>query len=203
MNMTGAQAERLFELQEKIVDYKDLFLPPTLVTTASLALVLNGCRSIETISGVNQIAAGRSGDLLDGYLARLLDQSSDLGALADTIADKIGMAAIVGAAWRKQAVPRPVLATIGAKQIINPTLTAIHAYRHPTKNFRPVRTGKLAMAADNVAVLGHLYANAFEKEYPDEPAYEHFRQIGDIAFKAGAALSVPTTIEYTRRIFTD
>ena len=192
-------AEQLFELQEKIIDYKDLLMTPTLVTTASLALVLNGCRTIETVNGVNQIVAGRTGDLLDGFLARMLDQSSDIGAFADTAADKIGMAAIIGSAWHKKAMPRPVLATIGAKQIINPSLAIAYAHRHPTATFRPVKTGKLAMGADTLAAAGYLYANAFEREYPEESIHHAFRALGDIAFKAGVGLSIPATIQYADR----
>ena len=203
MNMTSAQAEQIFKLQEKIIDYKDLLKPPTLVTTASLALVLNGCRSIDTVNGVNQIVAGRTGDLLDGFLARLLNQSSDIGALADTAADKIGMAAIVGAAWHKNAIPRPVLATIGAKQIINPALTLAYAHRHPTTTFRPVQTGKLAMGADTLAAVGYLYGNAFEQHHPEENMHTHFRTLGSLAFKAGVSLSIPATIQYAHRAFRD
>lgn len=101
MELSNEQQDQLFEFKEKVMNYRDLFTVSTAVTASSLGLVLNGCRSIDTIAGVNQIMLGRCGDLLDGYLARLLNQTSDMGAFADTAADKIGMAAIIAAAWHK------------------------------------------------------------------------------------------------------
>ena len=200
MLFTNEQFDQLSEFHEKVVDYKDLFKPPTLVTAASLALVVNGCRSIETIAGVNQIVAGRCGDLLDGYVARLLDQSSDLGALADTAADKLGMAAIIGTAWHKNAVPKIPLATIAGKQVLNVGLTSLTAYRHPRQGFRPIVTGKYAMAADNAALVGYLYSNAIQHERPDlKDLHRGALLLGRVGFAAGSALSVPATLEYAER----
>lgn len=200
MLFTNEQFDQMSEFHEKVVNYSDLFKLPTLVTATSLALVINGCRTLDTVAGVNQIVAGRCGDLLDGYIARLLDQSSDLGALADTAADKLGMAAIVGTAWHKNAVPKTVLSTIASKQAANVGLTSLTAYRHPGQGFRPTMTGKYAMAADNAALFGYLYSNAIAHEHPELTALHHgARQLGRISFIAGSALSVPATLEYAGR----
>lgn len=202
MQFTNKQFDQLSEFHEKVVDYSDLFQLPTLITTASLGLVINGCRTIETINGVNQIVAGRCGDLLDGYVARLLDQSSDLGALADTAADKLGMTAILGAAWHKNAVPKLPLATIASKQVMNVGLTSLTAYRHPRQGFRPTMTGKYAMAADNAALVGYLYSNAIARERPDLVDLQRgARLLGRVGFIAGSALSAPATLEYAERAF--
>lgn len=198
--LTNKYYDQLSEFHEKVIDYKDLFKPPTLVTAASLALVVNGCRTIDTIQGVNQIVAGRCGDLLDGYVARLLDQSSDLGALADTAADKLGMTAILGAAWHTNAVPKPALATIAGKQLLNVGLTSLTAYRHPGQGFRPTMTGKYAMAADTAALVGYLYNNAITRERPDlVDLHRGALLLGRIGIAAGSALSVPATLEYAER----
>lgn len=187
---------------EKDLQAKDLLKVPTLITLGSFGLVLNGCRHIETINGVNQIVVGRTGDLLDGLVARLLDQSSDAGALADTAADKFGMLAIAAAAWRKDAIPRPVLATVIGKQGLTAGLTAITAARHPDASFRPTKTGKYAMAADNAAFIGFAYANAIKNDRPELVDLQQGAQIlGRTAFALGSALSVPTTYEYARRAF--
>lgn len=199
MSSTNEQFDQLSEFHEKVIDYIDLFKPPTLVTMGSLALVMNGCRSIDTIDGVNQIVLGRCGDLLDGYIARLLDQSSDLGALADTAADKIGMAAILGAAWHKNAVPKAPLAVIAGKQVMNVGLTVMTARNHPHQGFRPTITGKYAMAADNAALVGYLYSNALARERPELNLHQGALLLGRAGFAAGSALSVPATLEYVER----
>ena len=193
----------LEQFEQKDFRLRDLMLPPTLVTAAGLALVLDGCRDIDTMSGVNKIVAGRvGGDLLDGGLARLLNMTTDAGAFADTAADKLGMLAIASAAWRKEAIPKHVISTVIAKHTISVGLTAAMAIRHPDASFRPSRTGKYAMAADNVAFIGLLYGNALERELPELNLHEGARNIGRIAVSAGNALSVPTTIEYTHRALT-
>lgn len=198
---SGQYHEQLSEFHEKVMDYRYLFKAPTLVTLGSLALVLNGCRTIDTVNGVNQIVAGRCGDLLDGYLARLLDQSSDIGALVDTAADKIGMAAILGAAAYKHAIPPLPLSVITGKQLLNVGLTSLTAINHPHQGFRPNQSGKYAMAADTAACVGYLYSNALKNEYPELNLHQGAELLGRIGFAAGSALSIPATIEYTERAF--
>lgn len=196
-DIIGAAEDQFVQKQFRTIDF---FKPPTLVTAASLALVIDGCRSIETVSGMNKIVLGRSGDLLDGVLARWLDMTSDAGAFADTAADKLGMLAIASAAWRKDAIPKSVLSTIIAKQTASVALTAATAIRHPDASFRPSQTGKYAMAADNLAFLGYGYANALRNERPDETSLITGAQtLGRVAFAAGSILSVPTIGNYAQR----
>lgn len=198
---TNEHFDQLSEFHEKLIDYRYLFKPPTLVTMGSLALVLNGCRKIDTVSGVNQIVLGRCGDLVDGYLARLLNQSSDIGALADTAADKLGMMAILTAAAYKHAIPPLPLSTIAGKQLLNVGLTSLTAINHPGEGFRPNQFGKLAMAADTAACVGYLYSNAFKLHHPEKNLHEGFELLGRIGFAAGSALSTPATLEYAERAF--
>lgn len=215
---TKRQVERLEEFSEQIQDNSDLFkLPdstfgerdlhardlaklPTLITAGSLALVLNGCRSIDTVKGVNQIVAGRTGDLLDGLVARVLDQSSDAGAIADTVADKAGMLAIAESAWRNEAIPKPILATIMGRQGLNAALTVAAGYRYPKSSFRPTKSGKIGMAADNVAFIGYLYANALEREHPELNLHQGARHLGQAAFAASSAFGTAATGSYIRRV---
>lgn len=199
MKLSIKDSGSLQELREKSLDHRDLFKLPTLISAASLATVIKGCAEIDTIRGVNMVVAGRGGDLVDGFVARLLHQESDMGALVDTGFDKLGMTAIIGAAWHKDAVPKPILATIGGKQVLNASLTAIHAHRHPTANFRPTKAGKQAMFADNIALASYLYANAFEHERPDLEMHDQFRTLGNTALAAGVALSIPATTTYIQR----
>lgn len=202
MSLTNEQHDQLSEFHEKVLHYEDLFTPATAVTLGSLALVLNGCRKIDTVNGVNQIVIGRTGDLVDGFLARLLDQSSDMGALADTAADKIGMTAILGAAWHKNAIPKAPLSIIAGKQLLNVGLTSLTAINHPQQGFRPNQFGKYAMAADTAACIGYLYSNALKNEHPDKKELQQgFELLGRIGFAAGSALSVPATLEYAERAF--
>jgi phosphatidylglycerophosphate synthase len=150
---------------------------------------------------VNKIVVGRSGDLVDGFIARLLDQQTDTGAFVDTAADKTGMAAITIAAWRKKAIPRVPLTVIAGKQALNVGLTAMTAHNHPGQSFRPNPYGKQAMAADNATYIGYLYSHALERDQPELNLHQGFAMLGRTAFAAGSALSVPATLEYADRAF--
>lgn len=207
MLLTAQDFDQLSEFHEKVIDYRDIFKPPTLVTLGGLGLVLYGSTKIDTMAGMNMIVAGRSGDLLDGVLARVLQQESDLGALTDTAADKIGLAAIGTAAWIKEAAPRPVLATMAARHSLSVGLTAATALNHPGQGFRPNAYGKLSMAADNIALLGYGYSNALAQGHDSldlsPPHYDSLKEgaqlLGRVAFAAGNILSVPATIDYAQR----
>ncbi len=199
MLFNSEQRTELSEFHEKVLDARDLFTVANAVSIGSLALVIDGSRKIDTVAGVNEIILGRTGDLLDGYLARLLDQTSDTGALIDTAADKIGMIAIIGAAWHKNAVPHTPLSVIAGKQALNVGLTTITALRHPHEGFRPNQFGKYAMAADTMALAGYLYSNALHREYPEKNLHQGAELLGRIGFAAGSALSVPATLEYADR----
>ena len=200
MKMTDGHSAEFNELAERALHLQDLLTIPTVVTIGGLALVLDGCREIDTIGGVTKVAIGRGADLVDGFLARRLNQTSDAGALADVFADKVGMSAILAAAWHKDAVPKPVLATIAAKHATNATLTTLAGIRHPHASYRPTKTGKLGMFADNAALFGYLYGHAYENERPDLGIHPYCYELGRAGFAAGVSMGIVTAAEYFERI---
>lgn len=207
MILANETADSLAAFHEKVIDYHDLFKVPTAVSLGSLALVIYGSTKIDTLAGMNMIVAGRTGDLLDGFLARFLDQSTDMGAFVDTAADKTGLLAIGSAAWIKDAIPKPVLATMAARHGVSVGLTALTAHNHPGQGFRPNQFGKLAMGADTASLAGYGYANAIahSPEFLDEDPLDKalLEQgallLGRTAFHAANALSLPATVQYAHR----
>lgn len=87
---------------------------PNAVSAASFAAVWDGANKMGTLEGLSKMASGRFGDLVDGFLARALNQSSQFGAGLDAALDKIGVAKIIHEAWKREAAPRDQLAA-GAK----------------------------------------------------------------------------------------
>lgn len=193
-------ARTLRETHERSLEYQDLFQLPTAVSTSGLALVVQGCRNITTVSGVNKIASGRGLDLVDGAIARAFEQESDAGALADATCDKLGMAMIAASAIRTNAVPGYVLGSMFASNLTSTGLSTVAALRHPKESYRPTKAGKHCMAAFNVGIISHLYANALEHEHPELGLHQHFSNLGTVASATGIALTVPTNIEYASRI---
>ena len=188
------------ETHERTLDYRDLFQLPTGISLSGLALVNHGCKNINTIAGVNCIAVGRGFDLLDGTVARALEQESDVGALVDATCDKLGMALISYAALKQKAIPKSAIAAMVAGNVTSAGLTAAAAYRHPHDSYRPTRTGKYGMALYNLGFISYLYSHAFEQERPELELHEGFHTLGTVATGAGVALSFPTNAEYAKRV---
>jgi phosphatidylglycerophosphate synthase len=101
----------------------DFLKPPTAITAVSLAGVLTGAAHLDTRRGKFLAAVSRLGDLADGYVARRYDMSSDAGALADVVSDKLGMLAIGIGMWKHDIAPKPVLITMAAKHSLNAVAT--------------------------------------------------------------------------------
>lgn len=196
---TRSAAEIHGELVEQSLELRDLFSPPALTSLTGLALVSHGARRLETVRGVNEVAAGRGFDLLDGFIARILDDESDVASLTDAAVDKIATGIIVKNAWQKQVVPKPVLGTIAAANVCNSSLTFLTKYRYPSVPLRPSPSGKHSMALYTSSLLSHAYANALESEYPDQKLTATLRQLGSAAFLAGTAFAAAAARDYAAR----
>jgi phosphatidylglycerophosphate synthase len=192
--------ETILGLSEKSFDYRDLFLVPSLTSLSGLALVIHGSRRIDSLQGVNEIAAGRGFDLFDGFLARALDQETDLGSYIDAFSDKAALAIIVAAAWKSDIVPKHILRTTAASNMANAALTTVAAIRHPEKRYRPSAAGKHTMALFNASIISHAYASALESEYPDAHLDAPLRTIGNLTFYAASGHAALAAAQYAKRI---
>lgn len=91
-------------------------------------------------------------DLLDGWLARLLDQKSDFGALLDPIADKVMLLTTLSFLAFTGLLPLWLLWLILARDGV--ILAGALAYRRLTGGLKitPILTGKLTIALEFVLV---------------------------------------------------
>lgn len=178
---------------------RDLLRIPTAITASSLMLVVDGARRIDTREGKIKVAAGRAGDLLDGFAARRLDMSSDAGAIADVVSDKLGMLAIGVGMWRHDIAPKPVLAAIAAKNAVNAAATLHNGLNDAEKRaIRPPKAGKLSMAADTISLLAFAVADELE---PDTPEYDIARALGWTAAGVGLVAGAIAADRYIRGDF--
>ncbi len=189
------------ELLERSDELRDIITIPNIISLSGLAMVIHGSQRIETLEGVNEIAIGRGFDLLDGVLARSLHQESNTGALIDATCDKIGMLYMTTQAWKKDVVPKKVLSTIIASNVLNAGLTVTAANRHgeEKESYRPSRSGKYAMALYNAGFMCYAYASALEKEYPDHHFHEPLRAICAGSIIIGTTAAMSATITYFDR----
>ena len=91
-------------------------------------------------------------DLLDGWLARLLDQKSDFGALLDPIADKVMLLTTLSFLALTDLLPMWLLWLILLRDAV--ILAGAIAYRRLTGGLKitPILSGKLTIALEFVLV---------------------------------------------------
>ncbi len=130
----------------------DVLTIPNAISAVGLGLVLHGSARAETGWGITETVAGRMLDLLDGKVARLLNQSSQFGAGVDAAFDKAGVLAIGINEWRGNIAPKPALVAIALQNAVNLAATAVATRIGGDQELSPVLAGKSAMAYQNGAL---------------------------------------------------
>lgn len=182
---------------EKTLSEK-IFTLPNAMTAVGGVLTWRGAGKIDQPSGLVQIVIGRAIDALDGVVARKTGQESELGAALDAGVDKIVVSKIVYELLQHQAAPKCVLGAIATFNAINAGATALVEYQRPDTNLRPVKTGKLAMAAENVALFAYAASRVAEKSGHDV-ASKRLRTLGHAAAATALPLAIHSSASYVKR----
>lgn len=136
---------------------RDILSPANAISAVGLGLTFLGAANVDSLSGVVMIGAGRTLDLLDGYVARRT-HASGLGALVDATFDKVGMAAILIQSYRHEAAPEAVLAVVAAYNVVN-AIANVYSDRKGGEA-KTSKSGKYGMFGQNVAIGSFALANA-------------------------------------------
>ncbi len=134
-------------------------------------------------------------DLVDGFLARYLNQRSRLGALLDPMADKllVFVALVVGVLIG--AIPTWFLVVIVVRDAVLAVGALLFATRwrdrHGPDSWRPTRLGKYAMAMQSVAIVLVLLASTLD--------VVDLRAYSQVAMIFTAALTLTAGAQYTIR----
>jgi cardiolipin synthase len=148
-------------VQVRRLRVREIATVPNLVSVAGLLLTVHGARRLHTPAGIAEVAVGRLLDLVDGYLARALDQSSQFGAGLDAVLDKAGVTAVGLQLWRGCAPSRPALLAIAGQHAVNLVSTVITGVYDRGSQLQPTAEGKLAMAAQNAAMAAYAVSGLF------------------------------------------
>ncbi len=144
---------------------------------------------------------GTMGAWLERYDDRE-DWTSDAGAIADVVADKLGMAAIMHGMWRHDIAPKPTLATITAHQAINASATLVNGLGDPEKRaIRPPKSGKYGIALYNASLALYLLEHDARESGASSLRQRTFRTLAHAAFAAGLATSAHATGQYVHGQF--
>jgi cardiolipin synthase len=104
-------------------------------------------------------------DVVDGFLARFLNQQSRLGALLDPIADKLLMLVALVVGVLNRAIPVWLAAAIIGRDAVLLTgallLTFVWRDRHRPSVWRPTRIGKYAMFLQSISIVGAVALSSF------------------------------------------
>lgn len=107
------------------------------------------------------VAAGVS-DALDGYIAKTFDQSTDLGAILDPLADKVLLDGVYIALALSGNLPLWLAMLVVGRDILIVLGVVLIRRRDPVYRVRPLRTGKLntflqiILAAMALAIWGRV-----------------------------------------------
>jgi phosphatidylglycerophosphate synthase len=176
---------------------RDIATVPNLVSVAGLLLTVHGARRLHTPTGIAEVAVGRLLDLVDGYLARALDQSSQFGAGLDAMFDKAGVTAVGWQLWRRCAASRPALLAIAGQNTVNLVSTVITGVYDRGPGLQPAAEGKNAMAAQNAAMAAYavsgLYVDSARR------TRDVLLWIGHGATVIGIGYGLPASGQYIRR----
>jgi cardiolipin synthase len=134
-------------------------------------------------------------DLVDGLVARVMNQPSRLGALLDPIADKLLILTAVVIGVLIHLVPFWLLAVILARDALLAVGVLIFAVRwrdrHGPEAWRPTRIGKYAMVLQSASIALVLLASAL-----DIGALRPYTQVAMIMT---AVLTITAGAQYTIR----
>lgn len=197
-----ATAEQTPRQRKREYHARDIFTVPNAISVAGLGLVACGAKKFDTatkendktgqIIGALMILGGRVCDLADGPAARLFGQESDFGAEVDAGCDKAAMAIITALLVKHNIMPKPVLATIAAKNAVNAGATVYHGLTND-EAFRTPKSGKLSMAADNVTVA----ASFLKALAPEGSKLEHYAHMAELGSSAtGTTLGIAAAKRY-------
>lgn len=109
---------------------------PNVISTARIALVpvflwLLLARDTPAAAGWLLVGLGAT-DWIDGFLARRLGQVSEIGRILDPLADRLAVAAALIGGWISGALPWPVAAVIGLREVVVGAAALVLAIRART-----------------------------------------------------------------------
>jgi phosphatidylglycerophosphate synthase len=149
------------------ISQEAIFTLPTAISVGGYALVCDGIeRGITTPTGFMEVAAGRTMDLVDGYVARKFDQASEFGGLVDGGLDKRGIFKIMKAVKEEGLSPAIFEDAITAQGSANAWLTAMTKVMHPYQKLFPSRDGKRAMALQGLGQGAYPLAEMVKAKSP-------------------------------------
>lgn len=122
------------------------------VTVVGFLLTVFGAFHMDKLWGVLIVGVGRTLDILDGKVARMLHEEGAFGAMLDATADKLGILAIIIAEWYFGIAPVLILVSIILLNLANTYTAYIITHVEHNLTIRPSSSGKHSLFLQNVSL---------------------------------------------------
>lgn len=172
---------------------------PNLISLIGSMLVVIGSLQLTTWFGLGLVVIGRLADLLDGFVARRLHQVSNVGIILDLTLDKLAGLAIIVALWINSMAPKAALWAIFVQNSLNVVASYLVHRAHPGVVHTPLRSGKYAMALQNVAMLAYALGYLVSQTQPSAGQVIYYIGHGAVILGVGV-FGARATFGYFRRI---
>jgi phosphatidylglycerophosphate synthase len=149
--------------------------------------------------GVVTLAAGRLGDVIDGWAADKTGTKSPLGELIDATFDKISIAVTVVGLLIAGAVPWWALLVWLLPHLIN-SMVALLAWR-TNRRLHPSAAGKVSTATGWISILGFAASPAFTTAGKHSDMYYVVYGVALALLLITAVLGLMATVSYIREFF--
>lgn len=140
--------------------FKDLLLLPSLLSAARFPLALLFARARSRKAQLAILGAAAVTDVLDGFLARKLDQATATGALVDGTADKVFGVTVVATLMQRKSLSPAAAFLLATRELFELPLAlrvvASKSARDADVDRSANRAGKLATAVELCAVLASI-----------------------------------------------
>ncbi|MEN9380089.1 MAG: hypothetical protein RJB15_1785 [Pseudomonadota bacterium] len=150
------------------VEAQDILTIPNAISAVGFGMVAKGTlqEGLDTPKGAGLVLTGRAFDLIDGHVARKLNQSSDFGAQVDAVLDKAGVGLILVEGVRRDIIPKPIAAAAATQNLANAFYAKATKRKYPQQSLSPSREGKLSMWWVNMS-FGSFTLSALARNQAD------------------------------------
>lgn len=176
---------------------KEVLNIPNAMSATGFGMVAAGSAIENDSKALALTAAGRSLDLIDGAVARKLNQESDFGAGVDAILDKLGMAAMVAGGVYHKRIPKWSAGVVIAHNSLNATASVLHEI-NSQETARPSKLGKIGLFAENIGLMSYMASSALESRGSNRLS-KSLKIAGHVLTISGAALGTAAGVQYIKR----
>ena len=180
---------------------KGILTPGNIVSAAGTILTLSGISDVakgKKAAGATKIIAGRTLDLVDGWLADKTGTKSATGEAVDASGDKIQIGYALFKLWKADVIDTPVAVSFGVQNAVN-TFATVMAKKHGAE-LHPSGAGKYVTAGQWVSLSGYVLDSMTPAEQTGGDST--LRSIADTVAVGSMVAGAYVNVDYVRSVIT-